>query len=152
MPTYQYACTECGHGFEVVQSFADDALTECPQCTGRLRKVFNSVGIVFKGSGFYRNDSREQPAAEKGGDKADGPATDKSGADKSGAEKSGAEKSGADARSGEKVNAAKSDAAKSGGDTGGGRSGTGSGGREGSTSGTGAPKPSPGSSTAGSAA
>ena len=61
MPTYQYACTECGHGFETVQSFSDDALTECPQCTGRLRKVFNSVGIVFKGSGFYRTDSRERP-------------------------------------------------------------------------------------------
>ena len=60
MPTYQYACTECGHGFEAVQSFTDDALTECPQCTGRLRKVFNSVGIVFKGSGFYRTDSREK--------------------------------------------------------------------------------------------
>jgi len=47
LPTYQYSCTECGHGFEAVQSFADDALTECPQCTGRLRKVFSSVGIVF---------------------------------------------------------------------------------------------------------
>ena len=60
MPTYQYACTECGHAFEAVQSFSDDALTECPQCAGRLRKVFSSVGIVFKGSGFYRNDSREK--------------------------------------------------------------------------------------------
>ena len=59
MPTYQYACTECGHDFEAVQSFTDDALTECPACRGRLRKVFGSVGVVFKGSGFYRNDSRE---------------------------------------------------------------------------------------------
>ncbi len=58
MPTYQYACTECGHAFEQFQSFSDDALTECPQCTGRLRKLFNAVGVVFKGSGFYRNDSR----------------------------------------------------------------------------------------------
>lgn len=58
MPTYQYACTECGHAFEQVQSFSDDALTECPECTGRLRKVFNAVGVVFKGSGFYRTDSR----------------------------------------------------------------------------------------------
>ena len=65
MPTYQYACTECGHGFETVQSFTDDALTECPQCAGRLRKVFNSVGIVFKGSGFYRTDSREKPTKTK---------------------------------------------------------------------------------------
>ena len=58
MPTYQYACTECGHAFEQVQSFTDDALTVCPECEGRLRKVFNAVGVVFKGSGFYRNDSR----------------------------------------------------------------------------------------------
>ena len=80
MPTYQYACTECGHAFEAVQSFSDDALTECPACTGRLRKVFSSVGIVFKGTGFYRNDSREAAksataAADKNGadrgDKAD---------------------------------------------------------------------------------
>lgn len=58
MPTYQYACTECGHAFEQVQSFSDDALTVCPACEGRLRKVFNAVGVVFKGSGFYRTDSR----------------------------------------------------------------------------------------------
>lgn len=58
MPTYQYACTECDHAFEQFQSFSDDALTECPQCHGRLRKVFNAVGVVFKGSGFYRTDSR----------------------------------------------------------------------------------------------
>ncbi|MEU7903010.1 FmdB family zinc ribbon protein [Actinoplanes sp. NPDC049118] len=58
MPTYQYACTECGTPLEAVQSFSDPALTDCPNCSGRLRKVFNSVGIVFKGSGFYRNDSR----------------------------------------------------------------------------------------------
>jgi len=58
VPTYQYACTECGHQLEAVQSFSDAALTECPNCHGKLRKVFNSVGIVFKGSGFYRNDSR----------------------------------------------------------------------------------------------
>ena len=58
MPTYQYACTECGHAFEQVQSFSEDALTVCPVCQGRLRKVFNAVGVVFKGSGFYRTDSR----------------------------------------------------------------------------------------------
>ena len=58
MPTYQYACTECDHAFEQFQSFTDDALTVCPQCEGRLRKVFNAVGVVFKGSGFYRTDSR----------------------------------------------------------------------------------------------
>lgn len=58
MPTYQYSCTECGHFFEAVQSFSDDSLTVCPECDGRLRKVFNAVGVVFKGSGFYRTDSR----------------------------------------------------------------------------------------------
>ncbi|GAA1438078.1 FmdB family zinc ribbon protein [Nocardiopsis tropica] len=57
MPTYQYACTECGAQMEVVQSFSDDALTVCPECEGRLRKVYSAVGIVFKGSGFYRTDS-----------------------------------------------------------------------------------------------
>ncbi|MFI7607009.1 FmdB family zinc ribbon protein [Micromonospora sp. NPDC049366] len=58
VPTYQYACTACGQQLEAVQSFSDAPLTECPACQGRLRKVFNSVGIVFKGSGFYRTDSR----------------------------------------------------------------------------------------------
>ena len=58
MPTYQYACTDCDHAFEQVQSFSDDSLTTCPQCEGRLRKIFNAVGVVFKGSGFYRTDNR----------------------------------------------------------------------------------------------
>jgi putative FmdB family regulatory protein len=58
MPTYQYRCTDCGRDLEVVQKFSDASLTECPTCAGRLRKVFNAVGVVFKGSGFYRNDSR----------------------------------------------------------------------------------------------
>ena len=58
MPTYQYACTDCGEQLEVVQKFTDDALTLCPACDGRLRKVFSAVGVVFKGSGFYRTDSR----------------------------------------------------------------------------------------------
>ena len=58
MPTYQYACNECDHAFEQVQSFTDDSLTTCPRCEGRLRKIFNAVGVVFKGSGFYRTDSR----------------------------------------------------------------------------------------------
>ena len=63
MPTYQYACTECGHAFEQVQSFSDDALTTCPKCQGKLRKLFNAVGVVFKGSGFYRTDSRSGSSA-----------------------------------------------------------------------------------------
>lgn len=58
MPTYQYACTACGHELEAVQSFSDDPLTTCPDCGGNLRKLFGNVGVVFKGSGFYRNDSR----------------------------------------------------------------------------------------------
>uniref|UniRef100_UPI002E26145B FmdB family zinc ribbon protein n=1 Tax=Actinomadura macrotermitis TaxID=2585200 RepID=UPI002E26145B len=58
MPTYQYVCTECGEPLEVVQKFSDDALTECPACEGKLRKVFSAAGIIFKGSGFYRTDSR----------------------------------------------------------------------------------------------
>jgi putative FmdB family regulatory protein len=58
VPTYPYACTACDHRFEQVQAFSDPSLTECPVCGGRLRKVFSSVGIVFKGSGFYRNDAR----------------------------------------------------------------------------------------------
>ena len=75
MPTYQYACTACGHRFEAVQSFSDSSLTDCPECAGRLRKVFSSVGIVFKGSGFYRTDSRA--GAKDGGEKA----ADSTGAD-----------------------------------------------------------------------
>ncbi|GAB7041927.1 MULTISPECIES: FmdB family zinc ribbon protein [Catenuloplanes] len=67
MPTYQYACTECGHQLEAVQSFSDEPLTECPACQGRLRKLFNSVGIVFKGSGFYRTDSRGGGTAAESG-------------------------------------------------------------------------------------
>jgi len=62
VPTYAYACTACDHRFEAQQAFTDDALTECPECTGRLRKLFSSVGIVFKGSGFYRTDSRTNGA------------------------------------------------------------------------------------------
>ncbi|MGW1725036.1 FmdB family zinc ribbon protein [Streptomyces sp. NPDC002306] len=73
MPTYQYQCTECGEGLEAVQKFTDNALTECPNCGGRLKKVFSAVGIVFKGSGFYRNDSR-------GSSSSSSPATSKSSA------------------------------------------------------------------------
>jgi putative FmdB family regulatory protein len=58
VPTYAYACTECDHRFDIVQSFSDDSLTVCPECGGKLRKVFNAVGVVFKGGGFYRTDSR----------------------------------------------------------------------------------------------
>jgi putative FmdB family regulatory protein len=101
VPTYAYACTECGHRFEEVQSFTDDALTECPECEGRLRKVFSNVGIVFKGSGFYRNDSRSDAKSNgaKGSDKGADKSADKGdkGADKSAAKS--ADKTGASSSS-----------------------------------------------------
>ncbi|WP_353113985.1 FmdB family zinc ribbon protein [Microbacterium sp.] len=62
MPTYAYACTSCGHAFDAVQSFSDDALTTCPECGGALRKQYGSIGVTFNGSGFYRTDSRGGPA------------------------------------------------------------------------------------------
>jgi putative FmdB family regulatory protein len=65
MPTYAYACKQCGHRFDAVQSFADPTLTECPECGGELRKEYGSIGVTFNGSGFYRTDSR---AADKGSD------------------------------------------------------------------------------------
>ncbi|MFJ4673658.1 FmdB family zinc ribbon protein [Kitasatospora purpeofusca] len=66
MPTYQYQCTECGNGLEAVQKFTDEPLTTCPDCQGRLRKVFSAVGVVFKGSGFYRTDSRSSSSSSVG--------------------------------------------------------------------------------------
>lgn len=66
MPTYEYACKQCGEHLEVVQSFTDDALTECPNCSGQLRKVFGSIGVTFKGSGFYKTDSRSSSSASSG--------------------------------------------------------------------------------------
>jgi putative FmdB family regulatory protein len=86
VPTYQYACTECDEQLEVRQSFTDDALTVCPACEGRLRKVFNAVGVVFKGSGFYKTDSRKTPesadsgkdsGSDKGAEKGSGKGADK---------------------------------------------------------------------------
>jgi putative FmdB family regulatory protein len=85
LPTYSYACTECGNRFDVVQAFTDDALTTCQQCSGRLRKLFNSVGVVFKGSGFYRTDSREAAKSSTNGSaKTDSSADGSSSGDKSG--------------------------------------------------------------------
>lgn len=63
MPTYAYACKDCGHAFDIHQDFSEDSLTVCPNCGGHLRKKFNSVGVVFKGSGFYRTDSRSGASA-----------------------------------------------------------------------------------------
>lgn len=91
MPTYSYACTECGHTLDAVQAFTEDALTTCPQCSGRLRKLFNSVGVVFKGSGFYRNDSREAAKSSSANDS--GSSAVQSGGDKTGSGKSDSTKS-----------------------------------------------------------
>ena len=88
MPTYEYACKSCGEHLEVVQSFKDDALTMCPACGGPLRKVFGSIGISFKGSGFYKTDSRPAAKSESSSDKS----SDKSSAEKSSAEKSSTDK------------------------------------------------------------
>jgi putative FmdB family regulatory protein len=66
VPTYSYACTECDNRFDIVQAFTDDTLTKCEKCSGRLRKLFSSVGVVFKGSGFYRTDSRESGKQQPG--------------------------------------------------------------------------------------
>jgi putative FmdB family regulatory protein len=94
VPTYSYACTECGNRFDAVQAFTDDPLTTCPKCSGRLRKLFNSVGVVFKGSGFYRTDSR---AESNGARKADKSKSDSSGGSEKSAEKS---KSSSESKSG----------------------------------------------------
>ncbi len=72
MPTYAYACKDCGHRFDAVQSFSDASLTECPECQGSLRKLFNSVGVVFKGSGFYRTDSRSGSSSSDAASTSDG--------------------------------------------------------------------------------
>jgi putative FmdB family regulatory protein len=76
LPTYQYVCTACDEPLEAVQAFTDPALTECPSCGGRLRKVFTSVGVVFKGSGFYRTDSREAAKAAQAANGASKESTD----------------------------------------------------------------------------
>lgn len=104
MPTYSYACTECDDRFDVVQAFTDDTLTTCEKCSGRLRKLFNSVGVVFKGSGFYRTDSREsskKPASANGSSAKDSGSSEKSGSSESSGSGSG-EKSGSGDKSGDK--------------------------------------------------
>ncbi|KEP74694.1 FmdB family transcriptional regulator [Microbacterium sp. SUBG005] len=67
MPTYSYACKQCGHRFDAVQSFSDAALTECPECGGEVRKQYGSIGVTFNGSGFYRTDSRGSSTSSSGG-------------------------------------------------------------------------------------
>ena len=119
MPTYEYACTACGHRLEAVQKFTDDPLTECPECGAALRKVYGAVGIVLKGSGFYKTDSRAASAGNgsgkkgadtQGGDSSAGDSSskkessgsDKGGSDKGGSDKSGSDKSGSDKSGSEK--------------------------------------------------
>ena len=99
MPTYQYACTDCGHRFEAVQAFTDDSLTTCPECGGKLRKVYGSVGVVFKGSGFYRTDSRAGSSDMSPAKSSDKSGPEKAAREKSGGEKSGSEKSGSEKKS-----------------------------------------------------
>jgi putative FmdB family regulatory protein len=94
LPTYEYACTACGHRLEAVQSFTEDPLTECPDCGGALRKVYGAVGIVLKGSGFYKTDSRA--AASNGSAKKTG---ESSGGESSGGDSSGGDSSGGDSSS-----------------------------------------------------
>lgn len=83
MPTYSYACTACDHRFDAVQAFSDDSLTVCPECGGRLRKVFSAVGVVFKGGGFYRTDSRSGSSASVPAGKSDSSSESSSSSSKS---------------------------------------------------------------------
>jgi putative FmdB family regulatory protein len=99
LPTYEYACTACGHRLEAVQSFTDDPLTECPDCGGALRKVYGAVGIVLKGSGFYKTDSRAASGAGGSGKKsggAEGQGGDTSASDSSPKKDASADKGGSD--------------------------------------------------------
>ena len=115
MPTYQYACTECGEQLEAVQKFTDDPLTVCPACSGKLRKLFSPVGIVFKGSGFYRNDSRSSVSSAVKDKQLNGSSADSS---SSGEKSAGADQKTAPASSGsssgETKPAKKTDSASSG--------------------------------------
>ncbi|GIL30473.1 hypothetical protein NUM_57270 [Actinocatenispora comari] len=107
MPTYQYVCTECGHTLEAVQSFSDGPLTECPDCGGRLRKVFSAVGVVFKGSGFYRTDSRSASTASSAAAPSSGSSDGKATSDGKG-------KSGDTAKSGDSGSSSSTSSASSG--------------------------------------
>jgi putative FmdB family regulatory protein len=112
VPTYSYACTECGHTLDAVQAFTEDALTTCPQCTGRLRKLFNSVGVVFKGSGFYRNDSREAAKSSSANDS--GSPAVQAGGDKTGSGKSDSTKSDSTRSDSTRSDSTRSDSTRSG--------------------------------------
>ena len=102
MPTYEYACTRCGQHVEVVQSMSDAPLTECGVCGGPLRKVFAPIGIVFKGSGFYRTDSRGKSSRKEGAAASAKDSATKDGATKSPASSSSSESSGGASKTSEK--------------------------------------------------
>ncbi len=122
MPTYEYACTACGHRLDAVQRFTDDPLTECPECGGDLRKVYGAIGIVLKGSGFYKTDSRAAAggngSSKKGADASNGDSaaadsspkkesSDKGGSDKGGSDKAGSDNGKSDKASSEKASSSK---------------------------------------------
>jgi putative FmdB family regulatory protein len=113
MPTYEYACKSCGEHQEVVQSFKDDPLTKCPACGGRLRKVFGSIGIAFKGSGFYRNDSRPASSSEKASP--DKGSSDKASSDKGSSDKGSSDKATSDKGASDKASSDKGGAEKGSG-------------------------------------
>lgn len=92
MPTYEYRCKDCDHGFEIVQSFSDDSLTVCPECGGALKKVFGNVGITFKGGGFYKTDSRSG-AASNGGAESSSTTSSDGGSSDAGSSSSGSKES-----------------------------------------------------------
>ncbi len=116
MPTYSYACTECDNRFDITQAFTDHSLTVCPVCSGALRKVFSSVGIVFKGSGFYRNDSRAGAERAKSENNSDGASKDggpkESGSTKEGDSKDGGSKVGGSKDGGSKESGSKESGSK----------------------------------------
>ena len=108
MPTYSYACTECDDRFDAVQAFSDDALTTCEKCSGRLRKLFGSVGVVFKGSGFYRNDSRESTKSSSNGSAKSGSSSSSEGSTSSDTSSSSEKASGSTSSSSEKSDSSSS--------------------------------------------
>jgi putative FmdB family regulatory protein len=113
VPTYQYACTSCDERLEVVQKFSDDPLTECPSCASRLRKVFSPVGVVFKGSGFYRTDSRKDGAAKEGAAKTGAAGADGSSSSGGGGKDAASTSTGSDAKPAKAEGAKKSSGSES---------------------------------------
>ena len=115
MPTYEYACTSCGHRLDAVQKFTDDPLTECPECGGALRKVYGAVGIVLKGSGFYKTDSRAAAGTNGSGKKsAESQNGDSSSGDSSSKKDSSGDKAGSGAGSSDKGGSEKGSSDKGG--------------------------------------